>query len=93
VNGDGLLALKPGDEGSPAYLSFANTIYTARVNNSDISNAYILRPDNGTFTYVIDDFYLFTHGLDTSVARIGEPISHDKDVFEVGVIPFRVCTY
>jgi sensor histidine kinase regulating citrate/malate metabolism len=79
VNGDGLLSLKPGDEGSPLYLSFAKTIYAARSNNTDISNAYIMRVDNGNITYVIDDFYL-THGLDSSVARIGDPITEDQAV-------------
>jgi len=79
VNGDGLLSLKSGDEGSPLYLSFAKTIYAARSNNTDISNAYIMRVDNGNITYVIDDFYL-THGLDSSVARIGDPITEDQAV-------------
>jgi len=79
VNGDGLLSLKPGDEGSPLYLSFAKTIYRARSNNTHISNAYVIRVDNGNITYVIDDFYL-THGLDSSVARIGYPITEDKPV-------------
>ena len=79
VNGDGLLSLQPGDEGSPLYLSFARTIYEARINNTHISNAYIMRVDNGTITYVIDDFYL-THGLDSSVARIGDPTTEDQPV-------------
>jgi sensor histidine kinase regulating citrate/malate metabolism len=79
VNGDGLLSLKSGDEGSPLYLSFAKTIYAARSNNTDISNAYIMRVDNGNITYVIDDFYL-THGLESSVARIGDPITEDQAV-------------
>ena len=48
VNGDGLLTLQPGDEGTPLYLSFAKTIYQARSGNPHISNAYILRTDNGT---------------------------------------------
>ncbi|MDD1693673.1 MAG: hypothetical protein LUQ71_03015 [Methanoregula sp.] len=79
VNGDGLLTLRPGDEGSPLYLSFANTIYNARSNNTHISNAYIMRVDNGTISYVIDDLYL-THGLDSSVAGIGHPVTEDKAV-------------
>ncbi|HUH79385.1 MAG TPA: hypothetical protein VLY83_05755 [Methanoregula sp.] len=81
VNGDGLAALKPGDEGSPAYLAFANAIYNARLNNTHITNAYIMRIDNGNITYVVDDFYL-AHGLDPSVARIGDPISEDKGVID-----------
>ncbi|MGD0080708.1 MAG: hypothetical protein ABSB80_08700 [Methanoregula sp.] len=79
VNGDGLLTLRPGDEGTPLYLSFARTIYQARSGNPHISNAYILRVDNGTISYVIDDFYL-AHGLDPSVARIGYPVTEDKAV-------------
>ncbi len=79
VNGDGLLSLRPGDEGTPLYLSFAKTIYQARSNNTHLSNAYILRVDNGTISYVIDDFYL-SHGLDPSVARIGSPVTEDKAV-------------
>ena len=106
VNGDGLLSLQPGDEGSPLYLSFARTIYEARINNTHISNAYIMRVDNGTITYVIDDFYL-THGLDSSVARIGDPTTEDQPVLdgrthratelpgylyvEVGIVSLRVC--
>ena len=71
VNGDGLLALRPGDEDSPAYLVFAQTIFDGRKNDPDLSGTYILRDDNGTFSYVIDDAYL-THGLDSTVARIGD---------------------
>jgi sensor histidine kinase regulating citrate/malate metabolism len=79
VNGDGLLSLKPGDEGSPLYLSFAKTIYQARSNNTHISNAYIMRVDNGNISYVVDDFYI-THCLDPSVARIGDLTTEDKPV-------------
>lgn len=84
VDGDGLSSLKPGDEGSPLYLSFARTIYNARSNNSHISNAYIMRVENGTTSYVVDDFYL-SHGLDKDVARIGEPTSEDSAALDAAL--------
>ena len=84
VNGDGLLSLKPGDEGSPLYLSLADTIYQARSNNTHISNAYIMRLDNGAITYVVDDYYL-AHGMDSDVARIGDPISEDTSVIDAAL--------
>jgi sensor histidine kinase regulating citrate/malate metabolism len=84
VNGDGLLSLKPGDEGSPLYLSLADTIFQARSNNTHISNAYIMRVDNGTITYIVDDYYL-AHGLDPDVARIGEPIAEDTSVIDAAL--------
>jgi hypothetical protein len=79
VNGDGLSDLKPGDEGSPRYLYFVNTVYNARINDSDLVTAYILRVDNGTIRYVIDDTY-FTNGLDPNVARIGDLVTEDKEI-------------
>ena len=79
VNGDGLLSLAPGDEGSPLYLSFAKTIWLARSNNTHISAAYIMRADTGNITYVVVDSYL-THGLDASVPPIGYPVTEDKTV-------------
>ena len=85
VNGDGLLTLRPGDEGTPLYLSFAKTIYQARSNNTHLSNAYILRVDNRTISYVVDDFYL-SHGLDPSVARIGSPVTEDKAVILAALV-------
>jgi hypothetical protein len=85
VNGDGLLSLRPGDEGTPLYLSFAKTIYQARSNNTHLSNAYILRVDNRTISYVVDDFYL-SHGLDPSVARIGSPVTEDKAVILAALV-------
>jgi hypothetical protein len=79
VNGDGLLSLKPGDEGTPAYLMFANTLYDARKNDSFIVTAYLLRVDNGTISYVVHDAYL-ANGPDSSVARIGDLVTEDRDV-------------
>jgi hypothetical protein len=79
INGDGLLSLQPGDEGSPAYLAFANALYNGRKNDSFISGAYIMRVDNGTIRYVVDDAYL-THGTDPTVARIGDLATEDKDL-------------
>jgi hypothetical protein len=79
VNGDGLLSLKPGDEGTPAYLAFANTLYDARKNDSFIVTAYLLRVDNSTISYVVHDAYL-ANGPDSSVARIGDRVTEDKDV-------------
>lgn len=79
INGDGLLSLHPGDEGSPAYLAFANALYNGRKNDSFISGAYIMRVDNGTIRYVIHDAYL-VHGTDPSVARIGDLVTEDKDL-------------
>lgn len=79
INGDGLLSLKPGDEGTPRYLAFARALHDGRKNETFIVNAFILRIDNGTISYVIDDMYL-THGLDPTVARIGDLVTEDKDV-------------
>lgn len=79
VNGDGLGTLKPGDEGSPLYLSFARTLYAARSSDPDLSGAYILREDNGTFGYVIDDAYI-AHGPGPTVARIGNVATADLPV-------------
>ncbi|MDO9324299.1 MAG: hypothetical protein Q7T80_04995 [Methanoregula sp.] len=84
VNGDGLLTLKPGDEGTPLYLSFANTLHNARRNNPYVVAAYIMRVDNGTISYVIDDTYL-SHGMDPSVAKIGDLISEDKAVINASL--------
>jgi len=84
VNGDGLLTLKPGDEGTPLYLSFANTIHNARRNNTYVITAYIMRVDNGTISYVIDDTYL-SHGMDPSVAKIGDLITEDKVVINASL--------
>jgi len=79
INGDGLLSLKPGDEGSPRYLVFARALYDARENDTFLSGAYILRIDNGTISYVIDDSYL-VHGLDPTVAHIGDLVTEDKNI-------------
>jgi hypothetical protein len=79
VHGDGLLSLQPGDEGSPAYLSFAHALYDARKNDSYIVTAYLMRVDNGTISYVVHDTYL-THGLDPYVARTGDLATEDRDV-------------
>lgn len=84
VNGDGLLTLKPGDEGTPLYLSFANTLHNARRNNPYVVAAYLMRVDNGTISYVIDDTYL-SHGMDPSVAKIGDLISEDKAVINASL--------
>ena len=85
INGDGLLSLKPGDEGSPRYLAFAHALYDARKNDTFLSNAYIMRIDNGTISYVVDDMFL-AHGLDRSVARIGDLVTEDKDVIRNATI-------
>jgi hypothetical protein len=79
INGDGLLSLQPGDEGSPRYLSFAHALYEARKNDSYIVTAYIMRVDNRTISYVVHDAYL-TNGLDPYVARTGDLITEDKEV-------------
>ena len=79
VNGDGLLSLQPGDEGSPAYLALAGALYESRRNDSFISGAYIMRVDNGTISYVIHDAYL-VNGTDPAVARIGDLVTEDRDV-------------
>lgn len=79
LNGDGLLALKPGDEGSPSYVAFARALNESRKNDSFIVTAYLLRVDNGTITYVVHDAYL-TRGLDPYVVRTGEPVTEDRDV-------------
>jgi len=79
INGDGLLLLKPGDEGSPRYLSFAQALYNARKNYTFLSGAYLMRIDNGTIRYVVDDSYL-VHGLNPTIAQIGDLITEDKDV-------------
>jgi len=84
VNGDGLLTLKPGDEGTPLYLSFARTINHTRSSNPYIVTVYIMRVDNGTISYVIHDYYL-THGLDSSVAKIGDLITEDKEVINASL--------
>ncbi|HEX3002403.1 MAG TPA: hypothetical protein VHN82_08585 [Methanoregula sp.] len=84
VNGDGLLSLKPGDEGTPLYLALAQEAYNARKNESYIVNAYILRVDNGTITYVIDDQYLVS-GPGPLVAPIGYPVTEDKDVIRAAL--------
>jgi hypothetical protein len=79
VNGDGLLSLQPGDEGTPLYTSFATALYEGRKNDSFIVTAYLLRVDNGTIRYVVHDAFLL-HGLDEYVVRTGEPVTADRDV-------------
>lgn len=79
MNGDGLLTLKPGDEGTPLYRSFATALYDGRKNDTFIVTAYIMRVDNGTITYVVHDAYL-SHGLDEYVVRTGVPVTEDRGV-------------
>jgi hypothetical protein len=79
MNGDGLLSLKPGDEGTPRYLAFAHALYEGRSNDSYIVTAYLLRVDNGTIRYVVHDAYL-TRGPDPYVARIGDLVTEDRAV-------------
>jgi hypothetical protein len=79
INGDGLLSLKPGDEGSPLYVSLASALYESRKNDSFLVDAYIMRVDNDTISYVVHDTYL-THGLDKYVVRTGELVTEDKDI-------------
>jgi hypothetical protein len=79
VNGDGLLTLKPGDEGTPLYHSFATALYEGRKNDSFIVTSYLLRVDNGTISYVVHDAYLL-HGPDEYVVRTGEPVTEDIGV-------------
>jgi len=91
VNGDGLLSLKPGDEGTPKYLVFAQGLYNARKNDSFIVTAYLLRVDNTTISYVIDDTYL-THGMGQEVARIGDLVTEDKTVIMNASVGGPVCS-
>ncbi|MFA6226072.1 MAG: hypothetical protein WC620_07840 [Methanoregula sp.] len=84
MNGDGLLTLKPGDEGTPLYLSFAKMINHSHSSDPYLVNTYILRVDNGTIWYVIDDTCL-THGLASSVARIGDRVTEDKTVINASL--------
>ncbi|MEN6609854.1 MAG: hypothetical protein ABFC24_03355 [Methanoregulaceae archaeon] len=79
INGDGLLSIKPGDEGSPVYLSFARPLYDARRNESNIVNAFILRVDDGNISYVVHDAYV-VRGLDPYVVRTGYPVTEDKEI-------------
>lgn len=79
INGDGLLTLQPGDEGSPLYTSFATQLYEGRKNDSFLVTAYILRVDNDTISYVIHDEYL-VHGRHPHVAAIGDRVTEDRDV-------------
>jgi hypothetical protein len=79
INGDGLLSLQPGDEGTPLYNSFARALYEGRKNDTFLVTAYILRIDNDTISYVVHDAYL-AHGLDPYVVRIGEQATEDLDV-------------
>jgi hypothetical protein len=79
VNGDGLLSLKPGDEGTPRYRSFAEALYNGRKNDSFLVTAYLLRIDNGTIRYVVHDAYL-ANGLSPYVVRTGDLVTEDKAV-------------
>jgi hypothetical protein len=85
VAGDGLLLLKPGDEGSPRYLSFARALYDARKNDTFLSGAYLMRIDNGTISYVVSDSYLI-HGLDPTVAHTGDQVTEDRDIIRNATI-------
>nr|WP_319375078.1 hypothetical protein [uncultured Methanoregula sp.] len=79
VNGDGLLRLAPGDEGSPRYLGLAHALYNARQNDTFLVTSYILRVDNGSISYVVHDDYL-KNGPGPDVARIGDLVTMDKPV-------------
>jgi hypothetical protein len=79
VNGDGLLSLQPGDEGTPGYRSFAEALYNGRKNDSFLVTAYLLRIDNGTISYVVHDAYL-ANGLSPYVVRTGELVTEDRAV-------------
>jgi sensor histidine kinase regulating citrate/malate metabolism len=79
INGDGLLALRPGDEGTPRYMEFARILYDLRKNDTFIVTSYLLRIDNGSIIYVVHDAYAES-GLDQNVIQIGEPVTEDKDV-------------
>jgi hypothetical protein len=76
VNGDGLLTIRPGDEGSPQYLAFAGSLYEGRKNDTFLVTAYLLRVDNGTVRYVVHDAWL-TRKADEFVVRTGEPVTED----------------
>ena len=70
VNASAILPLKPGDEGSPAYLAVARQLATMRTANDEITNAYIMYvDDNQVISFVVDDFWLEDPG---QAARIGE---------------------
>jgi hypothetical protein len=79
VNGDGLLSLQPGDEGTARYRAFAEALYNGRKNDSFLVTAYLLRIDNDTIRYVVHDAYL-TNGPGPYVARTGELVTEDKAV-------------
>ena len=78
VNGDGLLLLRPGDEGNPRYLELAHALYNARKNDSFLVTSYLLRVDNGTISYVVDDSYL-KNGPGPDVVRIGDLVTEDRE--------------
>ncbi len=70
VNASEILLLRPGDEGSPAYLAVARQLATMRSANDKITNAYIMQvDDNQVISFIVDDFWLEDPG---QAARTGE---------------------
>ncbi|NYT07742.1 MAG: HAMP domain-containing protein [Methanomicrobiales archaeon] len=87
VNASEILPLKPGDEGSPAYIAVARHLATMRSANDEITNAYIMYvDDNQVISFVVDDFWLEDPG---QAARIGEvyPSPDREQIFMALSVP------
>jgi adenylate cyclase len=68
VSGDAVLALKPGDEGTPAFKELQDKLLKLRSQSTITKNAYIMKLSGTGIVFVVDDIY----GTDADAATIGE---------------------
>lgn len=68
INGTALASLKPGDEGTPAFLAIQGQLNAMRAINPNIKYIYIMRKVGDQVTFAVDADY----GSDASAARIGD---------------------
>ncbi|MFH0870737.1 MAG: PDC sensor domain-containing protein [archaeon] len=64
-----VMALRPGDEGTPGYADAVNFLVNLRKHSSELSNFYILAKDGEKINFIVDDIYFETPD---DYAKIGE---------------------
>lgn len=57
VNGDAMVSLQPGDEGTLNFTTTVNTIREMRDNSSFLEYSYILRVEGSSVSFLVDDAY------------------------------------
>lgn len=76
VDGNTVLILKPGDEGSPQFNALQDKLLKLRSQSTVTKNSYIMKLQGNDVVFVLDDIY----GTDPEAAAIGEVYdSPDRD--------------